>query len=61
MNISNDLKEFLKDNKYLIDENNFEELYHRCNWKYNEELTNIFYSVGIDPLTYMEDIPEKMF
>lgn len=64
MKISNELKQFIIDNKELIDESKFDTLYRRLNNHldiYSAEdigkFTTILYSAGINPLKDMEIIP----
>ena len=64
MKISNELKQFIIDNKELIDKGKFSALYRRLNRHldiYSAEdigkFTTILYKAGIDPLKDMEYIP----
>ena len=58
------VKDFIENNIYLLDKNDFEEFYE-C-WrksltfgksKYTKDFAELFYSSGIDPLIYMSFIP----
>ena len=64
MKISNELKQFINDNKELIDNNKFQTLYRKLNNNiqlYSHKdvgmFTTILYNVGINPLRNMEYIP----
>lgn len=64
MQISKELKVFLRDNAELIKQNNFDELYDSAYTDIEDidlisDLTNFLYSLDIDPVKYFKDtIPE---
>lgn len=57
----NKLKEFLTDNKDLLDSYNFEKLYEKVSKSvlYTVYLTVLLYSSGIDPLPHMSYVPKN--
>lgn len=59
------LRNFLTENKELILENNYTELYKKLDsYKYRENtgiVTSLLFKTGINPLDYMSEIPPYMF
>ena len=56
------LKAFLWENKDILDNNDFTELYKRASddlYIMTGELTNALYTAGIHPLAHMDHIPES--
>ena len=63
MKIDQDVKDFLSKNKNLINKSDFTSLYELASKErfYGEsisQMTYLFYEIGIDPLQYMNFIPE---
>lgn len=66
--ISDILKEFIKDHSDLINENKFDELYKLANTSHIRlsypdigELTRILLEINVNPLYYLSDIPDGCF
>ena len=59
--MNNKILDFIKENKDLINSNQFEELYDRLDEYDRNELSNVFITAGIDFLSYMEEIPDSCF
>ena len=68
--IAPEIKEFIEDNIHLLDEDKYEEFYHEAldyflSVNYTAAnigmLTSVFQEAGIDPLEYMDVIPEDYF
>ena len=56
--MNNDFAEFLQKYKYLIEQDNFEDLYKQAaNYRFSSELTTVLQQAGINPLLYMNKIP----
>lgn len=68
MKISDELQDFLNNpiNYKLVNENKFTNLYeniyeHSNKWKdmsFTSEFTLLLYKIGVDPLQYMEEVPD---
>lgn len=61
MKVSKELKDFLEENKNLINSYNFEDLYKKADKLTGEDyskLSYIFNNIGIDPLEYMKNVPK---
>lgn len=56
MEINEKIKKFLQDNKNLINNYQFEELYED-NFINSKDITEILYKAGLDPLQHMKNIP----
>lgn len=62
--MTDELKQFLTDNKQLLVRNDFDNLYAKSTGQRNlyKEMTEFFYNIAkIDPLRYMTSIPSRMF
>lgn len=58
--MNNDFAEFLQKYKYLIEQDNFEDLYkYATEYDFSSQLTMILQQAGINPLLYMNQIPAK--
>lgn len=59
-----DIINFLRKNKALLDKEDFEQLYRRCNFYAAgggadvRDFTLFFQQNGVDPLSYMHEVPE---
>lgn len=59
--ISSEVRKFIKDNLYLIKENNFEELFRRTRYLHEAiELAQVLKAAGIDLKHHMTVIPEYL-
>lgn len=54
------VQQFLLDNISLIERNDFTSLYKNCFFPIFI-LTNTFYKAGIEPLEYMEEVPDNFY
>lgn len=64
MEISEELKKFLEDNKDLITSHKYKELYEKANCEirlFTGNLTELLYAANINPLDYMDEIPDFFF
>ena len=66
MEIHKEIISFLKENAYLIEDNNFTMLYRKVPYKLIDDkglmstyLTEFFNKLGINPLNYMTEVPES--
>lgn len=54
------IKQLLLDNIILIGKNDFTSLYKKCEFPIFL-LTDVFYKAGIEPLEYMEEVPDYFY
>lgn len=61
--MNEEIKQFIEQNIQLIDEYNFKKLYNKAAEIFDDEeipeLTEIFLESGIDPLLYLDSVPER--
>lgn len=53
-------KEFVDENKEILNDNNFEEIYNKLYWESAQIVSNftqLFYKAGINPLQFLNHIP----
>lgn len=59
MIIQDKLKSIIEDNSYLIDAYKFTDFYNKINdGEYRSKITTLLLKEGINPLNYMEEIPQ---
>ena len=68
--IAPEIKRFVEEHIYLLDDDNYEEFYRKANEEFLDQypyavnvgmLTSLFQEIGIDPLDYMDIIPDDYF
>ena len=61
--MNEEIKQFIEQNIQLIDEYNFKRVYNKAAGIFDDEeipeLTEIFLESGIDPLLYLDSVPER--
>lgn len=61
--MNEEIKQFIEQNIQLIDECNFKKLYNKAAGIFDDEeipgLTEVFLKSGIDPLLYLDSVPER--